>query len=342
MRRKVASSMDGPGQDSFLDIVANLVGILIILVMVIGVNAKDAMLDVAPQEPTPPTPTAAPPTVDVEGARSAAAAVEADIHQIDAKIKRQEFDIAYRRAERERVQLIVQAAEQKLAERREELAEGEREQFDATTSLANAEAELEQIQGQIGSLQVAEVPTAVIEHLPTPMAKTVFGRELHVSLQGGRLSVVPWDELVAQLKEDAPKRVRRLQDRDEITETLGPVAGFWMKYTLVRKRQAVSTRFGVSVQSGVELDHFVLLPVAEGLGEQIEVALAPGSEFRSLLDQHEPGATTVTAWTYPDSYEQFRVLKQTLYKRGYLLASRPLPDGFPIGGSPNGLRSAAQ
>ena len=37
-----------PGQDSFLDIVANLVGILIILVMVVGVRAKDALLEAAP------------------------------------------------------------------------------------------------------------------------------------------------------------------------------------------------------------------------------------------------------------------------------------------------------
>ena len=332
--------MDGPGQDSFLDIVANLVGILIILVMVIGVNAKDAMLDVAPTDE--PSPIAMPPAIDVEGARAAAAAVESDIHQIDAKIKRQEFDIAFRRAERERVQLIVQAAEEQLAERREQLASDERERFDARSDIVKTEAELNQIADQIASLQTAEAPVGVVEHLPTPMAKTVFGRELHVSLRRGKLTVIPCDELVAQLKEDAPRRARRLQDRDEITETLGPVGGFWMKYTLVRKRQAVSTRFGVSVQHGIELDHFVLLPVADDLGEELPLAVTPGSDFRAVLDSHDPSSTTITVWTYPDSYEEFRALKQSLYSKGYLLASRPLPEGFPIGGSPNGLRSAAQ
>ena len=44
------SNVDEPGQDSFLDIVANLVGILIILVMVIGVRAKGAWVESASHE----------------------------------------------------------------------------------------------------------------------------------------------------------------------------------------------------------------------------------------------------------------------------------------------------
>ncbi len=43
-RTKARHSPSEPGQDSFLDIVANLVGILIILVMIVGAQAKDAMI----------------------------------------------------------------------------------------------------------------------------------------------------------------------------------------------------------------------------------------------------------------------------------------------------------
>jgi hypothetical protein len=338
MRRKAASAMDGPGQDSFLDIVANLIGILIILVMVIGVRAKDAILEaahVADRVPESPAP-------DVEGAAAAASAVEADIFAIDAKIKWQEFNIEYRRSERDRVHLLVQAAEEELADRRSHLDEAQRNQFDVRKDIAASESELSKLVNQVASLKSAAAPVAVIDHLPTPMARTVFGRELHLSLSRGRLRVIPWDQLVAQLKSDAPRRVQRLKDRDEITETLGPVGGFWMKYTLVRKRRTVTTRVGVAVQQGVELDHFVLVPVAEDLGEDLTTALADGSEFRAVLDQHQPETTTLTVWTYPDSFNEFRTLKQSLYARGYLLASRPLPEGFPIGGSPSGMRSSAQ
>ena len=41
MSRGASIVDDMPGQDSFLDIVANIVGILIILVLVAGVRARD-------------------------------------------------------------------------------------------------------------------------------------------------------------------------------------------------------------------------------------------------------------------------------------------------------------
>ncbi|MFP6620974.1 MAG: hypothetical protein VB877_16645, partial [Pirellulaceae bacterium] len=43
-RRTPPRVTEDPGQDSFLDIVANLVGILIILVMVVAVRAREAIV----------------------------------------------------------------------------------------------------------------------------------------------------------------------------------------------------------------------------------------------------------------------------------------------------------
>lgn len=341
MRRRNITQDEGPGQDSFLDIVANLVGILIILVMVIGVRAKDAILEAAPAD----APAIADESEQREAAdlaRDAATAVKADVFEIDAKIKSLQFDIDYRRAERERVQLLVTAIEDELAKQRGQLSASQQAEFDRRTALQAAQSELTEIRNQVRSLENAAAPVALIEHLPTPMAKTVFGREIHVSLRHNRVQVIPWEALIAELKEDAPRTARRMQSQDQLTETLGPIGGFWMKYTLAKKRQAVTTRIGVAVQQGVELDHFVLLPVAEDLGEPVDQALQPGSNFRDVLAQHRPDATTITVWTFSDSFESFRRLKQTLYPLGFLVASRPLPDGFPIGGSPNGMRSAAQ
>jgi hypothetical protein len=45
---------------------------------------------------------------------------------------------------------------------------------------------------------------------------------------------------------------------------------------------------------------------------------------------------------YPDGFDAFRQIRQDLYRRGYVIAARPLPPGSPISGSPDGTKSAAQ
>jgi hypothetical protein len=90
------------------------------------------------------------------------------------------------------------------------------------------------------------------------------------------------------------------------------------------------------------LERFVLIPVRSDLGEPLETALQDGAEFRSLISQFDPNRTTVTVWVYPDSFDQFRQVKETLFRMGYLTAGRPMPEGQPIGGAPDGTRSASQ
>ena len=77
-------------------------------------------------------------------------------------------------------------------------------------------------------------------------------------------------------------------------------------------------------------------------GPPLSEALRDGSGFLERLSGHDPNRTTVTVWVYPDSFNEFRALKAELFRRGYLAAGRPMPAGHPIGGSPDGSRSAAQ
>ena len=42
-RRNKAIAAEAPGQDSFLDVVANLVGIFLILIIIVGSQAKSAV-----------------------------------------------------------------------------------------------------------------------------------------------------------------------------------------------------------------------------------------------------------------------------------------------------------
>ena len=341
MSRHRPQSAEASGQDSFLDIVANLVGILIILVMVIGVRAKDAMLEAAPIVDEPEV-VAALPAIDVEGARRAAAAVEQDIQNLQAKIHQESFEVEYRRKERDKIQMLISSAQAAISSKRDELNEEQQRAFDSQQQLADAQTELQTLESRVRAAEGTIPQTAIIEHLPTPMAKTVFGRELHFRLASGRLTYVPWDELVNKLQDEARQKMWRLKEEDRVTETIGPVGGFMMRYQLVRVQQTINTRAGASIQNRVELDNFVLIPTDETLGDPIEEALLEGSRLQSILAANDPEKTTLTIWTYPDSFDAFRELKQELFRRSYLTASRPMPEGTPIGGSPRGTRSAAQ
>jgi hypothetical protein len=329
------------GQDSFLDVVANLVGIMIILVMVVGARAKDALV-VAGMRSTEPPAAKAKLESEVAAAKAAADQVEVDFRRLEAQRKQQEIEAAYREGERNRVNLLVAAAERAVASQRQLLDESQRQEFDRRSEILAAESELADLQRGITHLENAAAETAIIDHLPTPMAKTVFGHEVHLRLHGGRVAYVPWDEFVARLKEEAPQRVNRLRDQAEFTDTIGPLGGFWMRYTLQREAQVLQGKVGMSVQQTVSLHKFVLLAESEVMGEPIAEALRDGSQLQTLLASHRPSATTITVWTYPDSFGEFRQLKRALFDRGYVTAARPLPADHPIGGSPEGTRSAAQ
>jgi hypothetical protein len=338
MARPRNDAFEAPGTDSFLDVVANLVGILIILVMVIGVRARDAMV-AAETEMGPAVATAA---VDVDAARRAAEDAETHIVEIDQQIEQVAAEVERRTLERNQLQAMTLAAREKIGELKGKLDAGQRNEFEMSRRLADAQAELRELELQQQAAEAQGAPVGIIEHLPTPMAKTVLGREEHFRLLGGRLTYIPWEPLVERLKAEAPQKVWKLKDAPTMTDTIGPEGGFLMRYTLVRKTFTTPTKVGVAVRQGVELEKFILVPVTENLGEPLQEALQPGSQFQARLSQFDPERTTVTVWVYPDSFDDYRVLKQALFRRGFLTAARPLPEDLPIGGSPQGTRSAAE
>jgi hypothetical protein len=318
--------------------VANLVGILIILVMVIGVRARDAMVEAETKDDS----SATTPAIDVAAARRAAENAEANILKIDQQVKEVAAEVEQRTIERNQLQVLTLAAREKLDELKNNLDGGQRGQFELSRQLADSQQMLRDLELQQQSAEAAGPPVGIIEHLPTPMAKTVLGREEHFRLLGGRLTYIPWDSLVEKLKAEAPQKVWKLKDAPTMTDTIGPEGGFLLRYTLVRKTFTTPTKVGVAVRQGVELEKFVLVPVAENLGEPLEQALEPGSQFQARLSQFDPERTTLTVWVYPDSFDDYRTLKQNLFNRGFLTAARPLPEDLPIGGSPQGSRSASQ
>ena len=85
-----------------------------------------------------------------------------------------------------------------------------------------------------------------------------------------------------------------------------------------------------------------LIPVQAVFGEPVEVALAAGSQFMQYIKRTVPDTTTVTIWVYPNSFDEFRQFKTTLFSMGYACAGRPLPEGLYISASPHGTKSVRQ
>lgn len=342
-RRAAQQQAEAPGQDSFLDVVANLVGIMIILIIVVGAATKKAMVAAGPVAAIPASDAQTNSSEDdLQSLRETAVSIRRSIDEMQANLQRELFEVAYRQSERQKLLERLSMAKHVIAERRGKLDEDEQAEFDAASKLNTYQAELDSLQREKAAVAAAMPSAGIIEHLPTPMAKTVFGKEVHFRLSGGRIVFVPWDALLDKLKSDAPQKAPRLRDNPTITETVGPIQGFWLKYTLKLTRNVVNARGGTATEQRVELDHCLMLPVSEDIGEPIAEALRPSSDFFSILKSLNPERTTITVWVYPDSFNEYRELKKALFPLGYLTAARPMPADQPMGGSPDGIRSSAQ
>ena len=94
MRRARAggdSTADEPGGDSFLDIVTNIVGIMIVLVMVTGVRVREFAVVKSDNDAA---------TQEAERAAVAAAAAERDVAELDARVRAVRASISLRKKER--------------------------------------------------------------------------------------------------------------------------------------------------------------------------------------------------------------------------------------------------
>jgi hypothetical protein len=329
MSRRVKVQTEAPGQDSFLDVVANLVGVLIILVMVVGTQAKQVMVQAIAAVPQTDVDKAA-----LTDAQNQLQMTEVQMLELEAKIRAEEFAIAQRHDERSRLLIIAQLAERELEAEKAKMSEKERGELDANAKRRALEQELDRLQKTMAGIDSEPSKTEVIQHYPTPLAKTVFDNEAHFRLSAGRIVRIPWDELMAALQAEAKDHAWKLKNSNSFTETLGPIQDFRLQYTLhkVEQRGAV----------GVQLKLALFLPMDENVGEPLTKALQQNSDFQFALKELDPRVHKVTIWTYPDSFKEFRETREFLHKRGFVTAGRPLPEGQPVGASPEGTRSSAQ
>ncbi len=340
--RKFRKTVDGspPGEESFLDIVANLVGVLIILVVVVGVNAGSRLSEPATAEVDDGEVTRL--ETGLESARRTAGSLLADHRDLEQKIVL-EGRLAEQRAQaRQQMLVVIESARRKLEAQTTALSSNERERIELAARRDELQRRLREARSGVEALSVEANRRQVIEHFPTPIAKTVFSDEVHFRLREGRLVYVPMNELVEIMRNEWQEKARKLETARQTLETVGPVGDFRLQYQLDVEDETQQTGYGPVSRRTPGFTRFVMVPVRESIGAPLDEALSEDSEFRRRLDEWNPEKTTISVWVYPDSFGEFNRLKQWLYERGFRTACWPLSGNSPISGGPGGYRSTAQ
>ncbi len=328
------------GEDSFLDIVANLVGVLIILVAIVSLQAKSAAqqsIDNTIQQQELETLKQC---ADVESVT--ARKYEAEIDHLDQAIEEEEQLTAKLTARRHEQLVRLETTRRQLQEKIESATAEQQTAFEIQQRKQQLQQQLQTLQQSLATQKPQPAQRETIEHYPTPIAKTVFSNEVHYRLSHGRLVLVPIDELLQAMKSEWKVKAEKLLQQPNSTEMVGPIDGFRMQYELVAETTGPFNGPEAAKGIMVRFNHFQIIPEQEIMGELYQDAIADGSQFRQWLDRMPADKTTVSVWVYPDSFREFGELKTWLRQRGYQIAGWPLSEGKLISGGPNGLRTSAQ
>lgn len=338
------------GFDSFLDVVANVIGIVVRLILVawVGARAYDSTMKL-PLEPV----SANPGVVRIED--------DPLFHEL-VKI-RSDLDAAHALlAEQGQNLSALQSEEKKLNEHLQHVAATRQIIEGETQTLANlVEQEAGKSHEAVLSLKALQERSRslakeveVFKHKPikkttlsyrVPVSRPVYVDELHFECRAGRAAFIDMAGFLSEIKRGLGSKAELLKSQWQITETTAAIGAFRVRYTVERERGPLdglvtggmpadaNFRYGISA--------WIAEPVNPSRGETAQAALAPGSAFRIVADAADKH-TVVTFWVYPDSFELFRRLRDYLYERGAEVAGRPLPEGVPIAASKHGTASRGQ
>ncbi len=364
------------GDDSFLDIVANVVGILIILIVVAGVRARQTPIElppspmttavtpalplpVSPPEPRPePEPEPEPPPTNViapSRPRPPTVLLPAivdrsdEVTEIADELVRLEEQLLRRETALAASRRRLETARSETRRRRTFLESRQQDVQVLLDKQALADGTVQTLtrQHQQALLTLEEItrradPVKPLTHRLTPVSKTVRGKEQHFHVAGGRVASIPLKRLQQRVRDQLTKHARFASRFQKHEGRVGPVDGFLLDYTIQRRPLSVvdELKYGRGmVRIGVT--HWTIQPEEDVVSETPEQALARGSRFHAALKSCHSD-TALTFWVYPDSFAAFRRLQSAAQRAGFHVAGRPLPEGVQVSGSPDGSRSLAQ
>lgn len=323
--------------DSFLDVVANVVGIILRLILVAWVGARSYKA-VAPAAPLPaltkeeiaelPDPQD-PLAPQLERQRRELA--EAQTHLLEQLKQwqklRQDSTLTAEELKRLSAQVQEVDTERKTVE--------DKSQKDAQTA-RNAALSLDEIRQrsihvvtEIEALRKEPARKQTLRYR-TPVSHPLQSEELLFECRAGRISFIDYGKFKAEIDSvlSGGDKLRGTNQFSSVTEPVGP---FRMHYTAEVDPSTMKASLSWEVE-----------PVSFIRGESVEQALASGSEFRRIIDSIEPASTAVTMCVYPDSFPLYRKLRDYMHERDIVVAGRPLPEGGVIAANRYGSASRGQ
>src|SRR5215212_3310548 len=118
MKRVEMEADKMPGQDSFLDVITNIVGILILLVLVVGLRTSRSVHN----GPDPQIAEQGRTQNQLQKAYNSALTTELDVRDLVTRVGNAHGEVNFREGEREWLNMNVVQAEQEIAERRAKLS----------------------------------------------------------------------------------------------------------------------------------------------------------------------------------------------------------------------------
>jgi hypothetical protein len=339
--------------DSFLDVVANVVGIILRLILVAWVGARSYKVFVPPParpaseaevaaaraEPTDPL------APELERQRQELARVQAELLEQLHQFEEEEQEVQGKR----QTLSSLEDRKAKAVGERAALAGLSKKKGDQSQTAALSLEELRQrgqkVAEEIEALRKLPPPPHQALRYHTPVSAPVQSEEWMFECRQGRVTLVDIGTLLEDALRKARSQVNDLRDRWEISDVTEPIGPFRLRYVLERDR-GVAGALGAAPGRGgsyrASLSQWEVEPVTPLRGETAEAALAPGSEFRRIADHLDSRQATVTLWVYPDSFPLYRRLRDHLHEHDIIVAGRPLPEGSWIAASRHGSASRGQ
>jgi hypothetical protein len=322
--------------DSFLDVVANVVGIILRLILVAWVAARGYQAFIPPPQDVPALaePEVPPDPTDERSPRLAQRRRELARQEnaaLAAANRKGPSDASLRRDLDELHRASDAVLERYRATRG--WAEGkDREARMVTLSVEELRRRSQKVLAELEALRKLP-PLKKQLRYHTPVSADLQSRQVMFECKAGRVTFIDFAALTKLSEMGAREQISERHGGPLITGTTSAVGPFRMQYEYEQAPGSIGGGYRSTL---------LVVPIEQNRGETEEAACKAGSKYRAVIDYIHPAETAVTFWVYADSFSLYRTLREDLHKHGFVVAGRPMELGSPIGASWKGTASRGQ